>query len=79
VLDDTVKQVDENPSIGIIICKSKSTTIVEYALKNTSNPIGISSYTLTTTLPKEYKDLLPSPMEIQQKLAAFIDNIAMED
>jgi predicted nuclease of restriction endonuclease-like (RecB) superfamily len=79
VLDDTVKQVDENSSIGIIICKSKSNTIVEYALKNTSNPIGIASYTLTTTLPKEYKDLLPSPKEIQEKLAGFIDNIALED
>ncbi len=75
VLDDTVKQSDENPSIGIIICKSKSKTIVEYALKKTSNPIGISSYTLTETLPKEYKDLLPSPKEIEEKLSGFIDSL----
>ena len=75
VLDDTVKQEDENPSIGIIICKSKSKTIVEYALKKTTNPIGIASYTLTETLPKEYKDLLPSPEEIEEKLSGFIDSI----
>ena len=75
VLDDTVKQEDENPSIGIIICKSKSKTIVEYALKKTSNPIGIASYTLTGTLPKQYKDLLPSPSEIEEKLSGFLDSL----
>lgn len=79
VLDDTVKQEDENPSIGIIICKSKSKTVVEYALKKTSNPIGIASYTLTETLPKEYRDLLPSPKEIEEKLAGFIDAVQEEE
>ncbi|MGB3949384.1 MAG: PDDEXK nuclease domain-containing protein [Bacteroidia bacterium] len=74
VLDDTIKQKDENPSIGIIICKSKNKTIVEYALKRTNNPIGIASYTLTETLPKEYKNLLPSPKEIEEKLSGFIDS-----
>jgi len=78
VLDDTVKQEDENPSIGIIICKSKSKTIIEYALKKTSSPIGIASYTLTETLPKEYKNLLPSPCEIEEKLSGFIDDIPIE-
>ena len=79
VLDDTVKQEDENPSIGIIICKSKSKTIIEYALKKTSNPIGVASYTLTETLPKEYKNLLPSPSEIEEKLSGFIDDIPIEE
>ena len=73
VLDDTVKQKDENPSIGIIICKSKTKTVVEYALKKSTSPIGIASYTLTETLPKEYKNLLPSPKEIEEKLSGFID------
>ena len=79
VLDDTVKQEDENPSIGIIICKSKSKTIVEYALKKTSNPIGIASYTLTETLPKEYKNLLPSPKEIEERLSGFINDLPTEE
>lgn len=79
VLDDTVKQEDENPSIGIIICKSKSKTIIEYALKKTSSPIGVASYTLTETLPKEYKNLLPSPSEIEEKLSGFIDDIPNEE
>lgn len=73
VLDNTVKQKDENPSIGIIICKSKNKTIVEYALKESVKPIGVASYTLTEKLPKEYKGLLPSPKEIEDKLSGFID------
>lgn len=79
VLDDTVKQEDENPSIGIIICKGKNKTIVEYALKKATSPIGIASYTLTETLPKEYKNLLPSPKEIEEKLSGFIDAVRSEE
>jgi predicted nuclease of restriction endonuclease-like (RecB) superfamily len=79
VLDDTVKQADENPSIGIIICKSKNKMIVEYALKQSNNPVGIASYTLTETLPKEYKNLLPTPKEIEEKLTGFIDMIQSEE
>lgn len=79
VLDDTVKQEDENPSIGIIICKGKNKTIVEYALKKATSPIGIASYTLTETLPKEYKNLLPSPKEIEEKLSGFIDAVQSDE
>lgn len=71
VLDDTVKQEDENPSIGIIICKTKNKTIVEYALKKSTSPIGIASYKLTNTLPRQYKNLLPSPDKIEEKLSSF--------
>ncbi|HCS19402.1 MAG TPA: DUF1016 domain-containing protein [Bacteroidetes bacterium] len=73
VLDDNVKQTDENPTIGIIICKDKDKTVVEYALKNINAPIGVASYTLTESLPKEYKNLLPSPQEIEEKLSGLID------
>ncbi|OHE02131.1 MAG: hypothetical protein A3K14_10670, partial [Sulfurimonas sp. RIFCSPLOWO2_12_FULL_36_74] len=43
VLNDTIKLADENPSIGIIICKEKKRTTVEYALKETNQPIGIAT------------------------------------
>ena len=79
VLDDTVKQEDENPSIGIIICKSKNKMIVEYALKKSNSPIGIASYTLTETLPKAYRDLLPSAADIEKKLSGFIDMATSEE
>lgn len=50
-LNDMAKLPDENPSIGIILCKGKSRTIVEYALKDTKKPIGVSAYKLTEKLP----------------------------
>lgn len=68
LLNDTVKLPAENPSIGIIICKSKKRTRVEYALKNTNQPIGISTYNITKKLPEEFKGLLPSPEKIAQNI-----------
>jgi hypothetical protein len=73
VLNDSVKLPHENPSIGIIICKSKNRTIVEYALKDTQKPIGVETYNLTTTLPEAYKEKLPSAEELASKLDAFIE------
>jgi predicted nuclease of restriction endonuclease-like (RecB) superfamily len=72
VFDDTMKLADEHPSIGIIVCKDKNKTVIEYALKNSTNPIGVASYTLTETLPKEYSGLLPTPEEIEEKLTNLL-------
>ena len=71
LLNDKVKLEGENESIGIIVCKSKSQTIVEYALKNTTHPIGVATYTLTKTPPENLAKLLPSPEAISQKLQDF--------
>ncbi len=68
-LDETVKLPEENPSIGIIICKSKNRTIVEYALRSAAKPIGVSTYNLSNTLPEDMKSLLPTPEEIIQRLS----------
>ena len=68
-LDELVKLPDENPSIGIIICKEKKRTIVEYALKNIEKPIGVASYQISNTLPEDLKSLLPSPDEIEKRMA----------
>ncbi|NCU28348.1 MAG: DUF1016 family protein, partial [Candidatus Moranbacteria bacterium] len=59
-IDGKLKTDDENPTIGILICKSKNDTVVEYALKDINKPLGISEYQLTEILPKEYKSSLPS-------------------
>ena len=69
LLDDTVKAEYENPSIGIIICKEKEKTVVEYALKQSNKPIGVTSYHITKTLPKEYKKALPEP----ERIASLIE------
>ncbi|MDZ7793548.1 MAG: PDDEXK nuclease domain-containing protein [Spirochaetia bacterium] len=67
-LDRHVRQEDENPSIGIILCKEKNRTIVEYALHDAKKPIGVATYEITKTLPKELKGELPTPKEIAQLL-----------
>jgi hypothetical protein len=68
VLNDKVKLADENPSIGIIICKEKNRLIVDYALKDTKQPIGITEYKITNRLPKDLKKYLPSISEIKDKI-----------
>lgn len=71
VLDAQVRQEDENPSIGIILCKEKTRTIVEYALRDARKPIGVATYEITRTLPKELKDQLPSPEAIARLLESI--------
>ncbi len=73
VLDDTVRMPDENPSIGIILCKSKDRTIVEYALRESNKPIGVGSYKMVTTLPAEYAGQLPTGEQIALLLEGVPD------
>jgi len=68
-LDAKIKEKSEAPSVGIILCKEKKRTIVEYALKDSKKPIAVSSYRITSTLPKELRKELPSPAQIQKLLA----------
>lgn len=65
-LDDIVKAKGENPSIGIILCKEKNRTIVEYALRESKKPIAVAKYKIITKLPKELKKELPAPEQIQR-------------
>lgn len=67
-LDRHVRQEDENPSIGIILCKEKNRTVVEYALRDAKKPIGVATYEITKTLPQSLEGQLPSPKEIAQLL-----------
>ena len=63
-LDEKVRLPDENPSIGMILCKEKKRMIVEYALRDARKPIGVATYRTVKKLPRELKGLLPSPEEI---------------
>jgi predicted nuclease of restriction endonuclease-like (RecB) superfamily len=71
VLDDTVRLPDENPAIGIILCKTKDRTIVEYALRESNKPIGVTTYQIVSTLPQEFQGQLPDPTQIAQLLAGI--------
>jgi len=75
VLNDKIKLPNENDSIGIIICKEKNRTIVEYSLKTSQMPIGVATYTLTDKLPKQYENLLPGSEEISEKINKYFSKI----
>ena len=72
ILNDKVKLPHENDAIGIIICKNKDRTIVEYSLKSSLMPIGVATYTTSNKLPKNYKKLLPSEDEISTKIDNYL-------
>jgi hypothetical protein len=67
-LDEQVRVEGENPAIGIILCKSKDKTIVEYALRESNKPIGVATYRMVTTLPHEYEGQLPAPEQVAKLL-----------
>ncbi len=67
-LDRQVREDGENPSSGIILCKEKNRTIVEYSLHDARKPIGVATYRIVKRLPKELKGQLPSPDEIAKLL-----------
>ena len=65
-LDDLVRHADDQPSVGIVLCKSKNKAVAEYAIRDLSKPIGISEYRLTHTLPERLAENLPSPDELER-------------
>lgn len=67
-VDDLMKKESDNPTIGILLCKSKSKIVAEYALRSMKAPIGISEYTLSKALPKELKSSLPTVEQIEMEL-----------
>ena len=67
-VDDILKTENDNPSIGIILCKDKENIVVEYALKNLSNPIGVSEYKLIEAIPDNLKSNLPTIEDFEREL-----------
>lgn len=63
-VDDLVKGEQDNPSIGIILCREKDKFSVEYALKDINKPIGVSSYEISKFLPKDVLESLPTEEEL---------------
>lgn len=66
--DDLLKTEDDNPTIGILLCKSKDKIEVEYALRDINKPIGVSEFTFTEILPEELKSNMPTVKEFEKEL-----------
>jgi predicted nuclease of restriction endonuclease-like (RecB) superfamily len=77
-IDDLLRHEDDQPTIGIILCKSKQRTTVEYALRNVSTPIAVSTH----QLPEQLKKSLPSSeqleIEIDVKLSELVNQSVSE-
>ena len=67
-VDRQVKKEQDQPSIGLLLCKSQNKVVAEYALHGLKQPIGVSSYELTRALPAELQSSLPSIEQIEQEL-----------
>jgi hypothetical protein len=72
-VDDLLRHPDDRASIGLIICKRKNQIIAEYALRNSTTPIGISEYRLAESLPADLKGSLPSVEELENELGRAND------
>ncbi|MFI3171370.1 MAG: PDDEXK nuclease domain-containing protein [Eubacteriales bacterium] len=72
LIDEQMKAESDNPSIGLILCRNKNKMVAEYALKDTSKPIGVSEYKFTQEIPELYRCALPDA-------DAWEQHIQMED
>lgn len=72
-LDVQERLEGENPPIGIIVCRSKNKTVVEYALRTAGRAIGVASYSVVPQLPEDYRDQLPSPEAIAARLEDWVN------
>lgn len=73
-VDGILKKDTDNPSIGLLLCKSKNDLVAEYALKDMSKPIGVSEYKITSSLPEDLGKQLPSVEDIQKRIKNKSDN-----
>ena len=69
-VDGILKTEQDNPSIGLLLCKTKNNLVAEYSLKDISKPMGVSEYRVTGTLPADLADKLPSVEDLQNRIGA---------
>ena len=67
-VDSQIKDASDNPSLGLLLCKSRDKVVAEYALRNMKKPIGVAEYQLVQALPKELQTDLPRIEEIEREL-----------
>jgi hypothetical protein len=65
-LDDLVRHPDDQPSVGIILCKGKNKTVAEYALRDISKPIGVAEFRFTRQLPQDLAKELPALSDLER-------------
>ena len=70
-VDAQVKSEQDNPTIGLLLCKSKNKVVAKYALRDKNQPIGVAEYQLIESLPEELQTSLPSIEQIERELGGM--------
>lgn len=73
-VDDLLRHTNNQPSIGLIICRTQDQVVAEYALRNSTTPIGIAEYKLAESLPADLEGSLPTIEELESELGKATDN-----
>jgi hypothetical protein len=80
-VDGLFRSGPDAPTIGLLLCETHSTAVVEYALQNIAKPIGVSTYRVTRELPAPIREELPSVEDLQEvviKLRSEMDLLRQE-
>lgn len=72
-VDDQLRHVQDEPTIGMILCQTKDRIVAEYALRDISKPIGVADYELTNALPEDLASSLPSIEAIEAELSQDLE------
>ena len=72
-VNNLLRHPDDQPSIGLILCKTKNQVVAEYALEGYGRPIGISEYRLAEALPEKLQGSLPTVEDLERELGAAED------
>ncbi len=78
-VDDILKTEQDNPTIGLLLCREKNKLIAEYALKDMTKPIGVSEYKLFDELPEEFEDTLPTIEDLENHISCFDGEILIDE
>ncbi|MEK8088749.1 PDDEXK nuclease domain-containing protein [Thermithiobacillus plumbiphilus] len=78
-VDSMLKREDDQPTIGLLLCRDKNNIEVEFALRDMNKPMGVSEYILMETLPDNLKGVLPTVEEIEQDLQQLEPQETQED
>lgn len=78
-VDSLLKKEQDNPSIGLLLCTGKDKVVAEYALRDMTKPIGVSEYRLTSNLPRELAEAMPSIEDIVERVVPQEKPSSIED
>ena len=74
----TTRSENDQPTIGMILCKTHDKTIVEYSLRDVNKPIGVSTYQLRDALPDQLQGSLPTIEQLEMELEAAAQELKLD-